>query len=397
MGEGKPLQPEIRRTVEAFFQTDFSDVRVHRGLVAQAMGALAFTMDNTVYFAPNAYDPATRAGMELLGHELTHVLQQRHGRVTNLYGHGVAIVQDPELEAEADEFGRRLADQLGLDSRRNVGQMATMRHGTRWRDRPSGSKARRATLRNTVQLMDVDTTPEDELPGWKWSYPNVPQGFYHGLASRAEHQDRVEEEDIYGKTYLYLGSGDFSAPAQKALKHEDDNYKIFATELQPEHELAGSKGNVRRLLELGHTVAFEVDATSNIKGVYDRIIFHNPHTGKYGNASSYHHTADVESIASNKLLLSKIFQQAKGHLEPGGKLVIHICGYPYKSSKVGRRFFVDFRQGMGLEDRAKANEFGEQEGWTLVDHKDKGKMWVRRNNGIPFQADVIKLSYRPIA
>jgi len=42
----------------------------------------------------------------LLGHELTHVMQQRAGRVANPFGSGVAVVQDQALEAEADRMGR---------------------------------------------------------------------------------------------------------------------------------------------------------------------------------------------------------------------------------------------------------------------------------------------------
>ena len=45
----------------------------------------------------------------MLGHELTHVLQQRAGRVRNPMGTGVAVVQDPALEAEAERMGLRAA------------------------------------------------------------------------------------------------------------------------------------------------------------------------------------------------------------------------------------------------------------------------------------------------
>jgi hypothetical protein len=98
--------------MEAFFQTDFSGVRVHEGPAAQAMGALAFTLGEELHFAPGLYDPTSRAGVKLLGHELTHVVQQRMGRVANPYGQGVAIVQDPALEAEADRMGQQIADEL---------------------------------------------------------------------------------------------------------------------------------------------------------------------------------------------------------------------------------------------------------------------------------------------
>ncbi|GEM_PF-3753017 len=117
IGPGRPLEPGIRDRMESFFDADFSGVRVHEGPVAQAMGALAFTLGETLYFAPGLYDPTTREGVELLGHELAHVVQQRDGRVSNPYGSGVAIVQDPALEAEADEMGRQVADVIWRSAR----------------------------------------------------------------------------------------------------------------------------------------------------------------------------------------------------------------------------------------------------------------------------------------
>ncbi len=112
IGHGRPLDDATRRTMESFFRADFSGVRVYEGPAAQAMGALAFTLGEDIHFAPGLYDPASRDGVELLGHELTHVVQQRDGRVVNPYGQGVAIVQDLELEAEADRMGQRIASEL---------------------------------------------------------------------------------------------------------------------------------------------------------------------------------------------------------------------------------------------------------------------------------------------
>jgi hypothetical protein len=109
IGEGRPLESGIRQTMERFFDADFSGVRVFEGPTAPSVGALAFTLGDEVHFAPGLYDPASREGVELLGHELTHVVQQRDGRVANPYGRGVAIVQDPALEAEADRMGQQIA------------------------------------------------------------------------------------------------------------------------------------------------------------------------------------------------------------------------------------------------------------------------------------------------
>ncbi|MCX4244142.1 DUF4157 domain-containing protein [Paraliomyxa miuraensis] len=113
-GAGRPLEPQLRRSMEASFGADFSGVRVHQGPAAPSMGALAFTMGEELHFAPGLYDPTTREGLELLGHELAHVVQQREGRVGNPLGMGIAIVQDPRLEAAADRLARRVADELWL-------------------------------------------------------------------------------------------------------------------------------------------------------------------------------------------------------------------------------------------------------------------------------------------
>lgn len=111
-GGGRPLPDGVRQKMESFFKADFSDVRVHVGSEAPAIGALAFTMGSSLYFAPGQYNPDTPHGQQLLGHELTHVVQQRQGRVRNPFGSGVAVVQDPALEAEADRLGLRAASHV---------------------------------------------------------------------------------------------------------------------------------------------------------------------------------------------------------------------------------------------------------------------------------------------
>jgi len=108
-GPGQPLQPDVRQKMEALFRTSFADVRVHVGPHVAAIGALAFTQSTNIHFAPGQYDPFTARGHHLLGHELTHVVQQRTGRVRNPFQSGVAIVHDRSLEAEAERMGIRAA------------------------------------------------------------------------------------------------------------------------------------------------------------------------------------------------------------------------------------------------------------------------------------------------
>src|SRR5262249_29168765 len=147
------LEGGIRRTLEGFFQEDLSGVRVHEGPAARAMGALAFTVREAIHFAPGLYDPSSREGVALLGHELTHVVQQRTGRVANPHGHGIAIVQDPALEAEADQMGQKIADQLRSGSRaRSARGPALMRTWSTAGPRRSIAVQRSTTKRTFAQL-----------------------------------------------------------------------------------------------------------------------------------------------------------------------------------------------------------------------------------------------------
>lgn len=107
---GSRMPERVQRKMEgAFGGADFSDVRIHVGSEASAIGAIAFTHGSNIYFAQGYYNPSTPQGQQLLGHELTHVLQQRAGRVSNPLGSGVAVVQDPGMEAEAERMGMRIA------------------------------------------------------------------------------------------------------------------------------------------------------------------------------------------------------------------------------------------------------------------------------------------------
>jgi Domain of unknown function (DUF4157) len=104
---GRPLPANVLQKMEAVFGTGFSDVRVHVGPQVGALGALALTQGSNIYFGTGQYNPNTAHGHNLLAHELTHVVQQRSGRVKNPFGGGLVVVQDRMLEAEADRMGHR--------------------------------------------------------------------------------------------------------------------------------------------------------------------------------------------------------------------------------------------------------------------------------------------------
>ncbi len=97
---GRPLPAPLRHQMETALGGDFSQVRIHENSGAQHMGAVAFTTGNDIHFAPGQYDPHSTKGQELIGHELTHVVQQRAGRALH-------VNDEPGFESEADALGPR--------------------------------------------------------------------------------------------------------------------------------------------------------------------------------------------------------------------------------------------------------------------------------------------------
>ena len=77
---GTPLPPSARAWFETRLGTDLSAVRIHTGTNASravdAVDAKAFTVGTDIAFGEGLFAPHTADGRRLLGHELTHVIQQ---------------------------------------------------------------------------------------------------------------------------------------------------------------------------------------------------------------------------------------------------------------------------------------------------------------------------------
>lgn len=79
-GQGRLLDPEVRRAFEPHFGVNFGRVRVHAGpsaaAAAERLYARAFTVGSNIVFNRGEYAPEAPAGRRLLAHELAHVVQQ---------------------------------------------------------------------------------------------------------------------------------------------------------------------------------------------------------------------------------------------------------------------------------------------------------------------------------
>jgi hypothetical protein len=83
-GSGSKMDNQIQAKMESAFGTSFNDVNIHSDTksdeLTQSVGAVAFATGNDIFFRQGEYNPGNREGQELLGHELTHVVQQRGGQ-----------------------------------------------------------------------------------------------------------------------------------------------------------------------------------------------------------------------------------------------------------------------------------------------------------------------------
>jgi outer membrane protein OmpA-like peptidoglycan-associated protein len=79
-GGGQPLAAVTRNFFEPRFGRDFGHVRIHQdgnaAGVSHSINARAFTMGKGIFFDSGQYQTQSSEGKRLLGHELTHVVQQ---------------------------------------------------------------------------------------------------------------------------------------------------------------------------------------------------------------------------------------------------------------------------------------------------------------------------------
>ncbi|MFI5910930.1 DUF4157 domain-containing protein [Dactylosporangium sp. NPDC051541] len=107
-GTGAPLDAHVRAMLEPRFATSFADVRVHTDAHStRQVAAAAYTMRRDIVFAPARYAPDTPAGLRLLAHELTHVIQQRGGPAAPQRGGGISRPTGAD-ECEADAVADRV-------------------------------------------------------------------------------------------------------------------------------------------------------------------------------------------------------------------------------------------------------------------------------------------------
>ncbi|HET8606903.1 MAG TPA: DUF4157 domain-containing protein [Gaiellaceae bacterium] len=100
----RPLDGPTRSTFERRHGAPLDHVRVREDAAStRDLHADAYAVGGEIVFAPGRYRPGTRRGDALLGHELAHVIQQRHATAGTAPLHVVPAEHATEREAAAGE------------------------------------------------------------------------------------------------------------------------------------------------------------------------------------------------------------------------------------------------------------------------------------------------------
>ena len=100
-GHSLHLPDGLRARLEARTGVDLGNVQMRESDQPESIGARAFARGNVIDFAPGEFQPGTEEGEALIGHEVSHVLQQAKGQVRADSG-ASPVNADPALEHAAD-------------------------------------------------------------------------------------------------------------------------------------------------------------------------------------------------------------------------------------------------------------------------------------------------------
>lgn len=189
-GGGRPLDEDLRRTMEERFRADFSAVRIHddpaAGAAAKALSAKAYTFGKDIYFGESRFSPGTTEGRKLIAHELAHVVQQGRGGTPPALDPGSGLEQSAHAAAQAVVAGSGPVSVQGSsgigvarekdDEEDEVADMSTLMQLRKQRGSGGGGDKPDNTVRiDNWETKGKGTLAETTVPfglysGWDWNH-----------------------------------------------------------------------------------------------------------------------------------------------------------------------------------------------------------------------------------
>lgn len=175
---------------------DFSSVRIHTDAPAQksarALNALAFTLGRDIFFDAGQYSPTTRAGEQLLAHELAHVLQQSSTR-------------NAPVAVQRKQAGKALPPADAVQVALNGDDDATrdLTNNPAWEDIALDEKQSAALI---IHLLDGFTGDDDEQAGLVILRKNLAQLRMDDTLLELDRRNRFDQllDDYDGSEYREL-------------------------------------------------------------------------------------------------------------------------------------------------------------------------------------------------
>jgi hypothetical protein len=214
---GAPLDPHVRAEMEARFGSDFSNVRVHDDAEAHQraadLGAMAYTVGESISFGAERYAPQSGEGKRLLAHELAHVVQQRRG------GPAPELAPNAPHERSAD----RAADQVAAGAGSvdvHGGTAVGVARAPVPKEKPFDPVAaeREEIARQQAERLQVIEDERAKMILSLVALRRRPHRFYKWHA----HQSAVNPGFVYSATYALLGRYGFGTDCK--VNYSVDDY-----------------------------------------------------------------------------------------------------------------------------------------------------------------------------
>lgn len=106
-GSGKKVElpDELKSSIEVHFAHSVDNLTFRESPDVTRIGAKAYARGDEIHFAPGQFRPYTAEGRKMIGHEISHVAQQRGGQA----GPVGVVNLDPAMESRADLHGNAVA------------------------------------------------------------------------------------------------------------------------------------------------------------------------------------------------------------------------------------------------------------------------------------------------
>ncbi len=166
-GAGMPVPGAVMERFNEVAPGNVEGARLHAdprsATAARDIGARAFTIGSDVFFGAGQFEPHTTQGVALIGHELTHVVQQREGRVQPAREGSSPSGDAAEREAQGTErrllmgVGRRDSLYVNLYSR------TYQAHGLQQREQERLDELSMQAIQEAERIVRRENIPNAQL------------------------------------------------------------------------------------------------------------------------------------------------------------------------------------------------------------------------------------------